>query len=79
MKKARNAEYSQGQQLSLPLYLGEPFLPVKKKVRNFEGRVAIDGIKSHSLTLKRLLDSGDIQSSDARLQIQNFLRILGLK
>lgn len=72
---AKQIEY---QQLSLPLYLGEPVLNVKKKLRNPEARTAVDGIQANALTLQRLLDTGAIHSSEARLQISNFLNILGL-
>ncbi len=69
----------EGQQLSLPLYLGEPFLNVRKKLRSPEARSAFDNIIANSLVLQRLLESDTIQSSDARLRIRSFLNILGLK
>lgn len=75
----RLAEETQFQQLSLPLYLGEPFLTVKTKIRNPEARAIIEQIQAYAQILKILVDSGRIQSSEACLQIRNFLSILGLK
>lgn len=66
-------------QLSLPLYLGQPFMDVKKKVRNHEARIELDKIQSSGLNLQRLINSGSIQSSEARLQIRGFLKVLGIE
>ena len=54
-------------------------MDVKKKVRNHEARIELDKIQSSGLNLQRLINSGSIQSSEARLQIRGFLKVLGIE
>jgi len=64
-------------QLPLPLHC-QPFLQIKKKLREKDSRAAIDGIKKYADLLKFKLETGAIQSPAARLEIRQFLETLGL-
>lgn len=64
-------------QLPIPLYR-QPFLQVKKKLRGKESRAAINGIKKYAELLKFNLETGVIQSPEAKLEIRQFLEMLGL-
>lgn len=64
-------------QLSID-FKAKPFLDVKKKVRG-RNRTPFDKIKEGALELKIALDRNEIQSTEARLEIREFLKTLGLK
>lgn len=64
-------------QLPIPLYR-QPFLQVKRKLREKESRAAIDGIEKYANLLKFKLKTGAIHSSEAKVEIRQFLETLGL-
>ena len=66
-------------QLSLPLYLGKPFLPIKGTIRNPKARKQLENIELAAKELQQILNSGRIQSTRACMEIRNFLNILGIK
>jgi len=66
-------------QLSLPLYLGKPFLKVKGQIRNSKARKEIEKIEGAGQELRQILNAGGIQSTEACMEIRNFLSILGIK
>lgn len=68
----------QAQQISLPLYLGKPFLPIKNKIRSPQAKYHFGEIEKHCQALKNLVENGVIQSSEAKFQIKNLVSIIGL-
>lgn len=69
---------NKAQQMSLPLYLGKPFLPVKKQIRSPQAKYHFGEIGKHFQALNILVEQGVIQSADAKFQIKNLVNIIGL-
>jgi hypothetical protein len=76
-KNSRNASNSNLTQLSIP-FQTRPFLETKKKVRG-RNRAAIDKIEEGALELLYTLQRNGIQSVEARIEIREFLKLLGLR
>jgi hypothetical protein len=64
-------------QLAIP-FQTKPFLETKKKVRG-RNRAAFDKIEEGALDLLHALQRNEIQSVEARVEIREFLKSLGLR
>jgi hypothetical protein len=75
-QNSRKALNSQSTQLSIS-FNAKPFLETRKKVRG-RNRTAFDKIQEGALELQYALQRNEIQSSEARVEIRELLRALGL-
>lgn len=64
-------------QLTIPFY-AKPFLDFKKRVRG-RNRTAFDKIQEGSQELQYALQRDEIQSTEVKLAVREFLKTLGLK
>ena len=76
-KNSRKALNSELTQLSIS-FDAKPFLATKKKVRG-RNRVSFDKIEEGASELQIGLQRNEIQSIEARLEIRELLKALGLK
>jgi hypothetical protein len=76
-KVNREAFDSELVQLTIP-FNAKPFLDFKKRVRG-RNRTAFDKIQEGAQELKYALQRDEIQSTEARLAVREFLRTIGLQ